>query len=252
MPASKFSLANSNTIPVPDNDKLIYALSCIRHRREFDPTEPPIENAAEKKHLKLLDGIALLLVVGAKADVAAVSFRQTSTSIDFFYAKNRPCTAAEKKYIESILGIVRSFDKSKRAKCIRSILDKAVRMCIGKVQRRIQKVKQQLTASKITIPTLDSENLGEFQIQHTSGNTSGTLSKAIAKVKEISKSSSKDQEFSERPEQPDERVLADYFRRVLTVNQSKDLHTDIRVVSGLIIGSYIIGMVIILRIMSMN
>ena len=74
MPASKFSLANSNTIPVPDNDKLIYALSCIRRSREFDPTEPAIGNAAEKKHLKLLDGIALLLVVGATADVAAVSF----------------------------------------------------------------------------------------------------------------------------------------------------------------------------------
>ena len=42
---------------------------------------------------------------------------------------------------------------------------------------------------------------------------------------------------------PDERVLADYFHRVLTVNQRKDLHTEIKVVSGLTIESYVIGMI---------
>ena len=55
------------------------------------------------KHLNLVDGIALFLVTDEKYDAAAVSFQQTATSIDFFYAKNRPCVPAELKYVDSML-----------------------------------------------------------------------------------------------------------------------------------------------------
>jgi len=199
-------------------------------------------DANEKKILKLVDGIALLLVTEAKADVAAVSFHQTAESINFYYAKNRLSEDSEKQYIESILDIVRSFDQSKRTECTRSILDKAIRKCIEKVKKRIHKVMQALTASKITISTLGSDNLGDLQIQQKHGDASRTLSKAIEKA--ISKSSSKHQQFSEQPVRPDKRVLADYFRRVITLNQLKDLGTEINAVSELIAGSYVIGMII--------
>src|SRR5437762_6353157 len=87
---------------------------------------------------------------------------------------------------------------------------------------------------------LESDNLGDLQIQQKSADNSRTLSKAIAKA--ISKS--KHQQFSEQPVRPDKRVLADYFRRVITLNQLKDLGTEINAVSELIAGSYVIGMII--------
>ena len=43
----------------------------------------------------VVDGIALYLVTDDKSDLAVVSFLQTPTSIDFFYAKNRPIVSAE-------------------------------------------------------------------------------------------------------------------------------------------------------------
>lgn len=41
----------------------------------------------ERKHLGLLDGVALLLVTEDKGDVAAASFSQTTGTITVFYAK---------------------------------------------------------------------------------------------------------------------------------------------------------------------
>src|SRR5947207_4566295 len=81
-----------------DND-LVYALSCIRYIREHAHTESVLTDI-QRKHLYLLDGIALLLVTGDKSDVAAaVSFVQNPTSIDFYYAKIRPCTVLETEYV---------------------------------------------------------------------------------------------------------------------------------------------------------
>src|SRR5438876_7617688 len=95
----------------PSFDKLLFALSCISHIRQRTPREPSL-TAQQKKYLSLLDGISLLLVTEDKADVAAVSFLQTSQSIDFYYSKNRPSYLTE--YIESLLGILRVYEPSKR------------------------------------------------------------------------------------------------------------------------------------------
>src|SRR5438270_7423997 len=72
-------LANNKQI-----DEQVFALSRIKHNRQHAPTVPPQTTGKQGKHLKLLDGIALLLVTEDTSDVAAVSFHQTSKSIDFY------------------------------------------------------------------------------------------------------------------------------------------------------------------------
>src|SRR5947207_2424071 len=91
-------------------DKLVYTLSSIRYIREYAPTAPKVTDDQIKTHLSLLDGIPLLLVTESKADVAAVSFLRTNTSIQFYYAKNRPCTRKETDYIESSLKLITNYD----------------------------------------------------------------------------------------------------------------------------------------------
>jgi hypothetical protein len=64
---------SDDTNPIQFDDELIYALSSIRYVREHAPALPELTND-QRKHLSLVDGIALLLVTEDKSDVAAVSF----------------------------------------------------------------------------------------------------------------------------------------------------------------------------------
>jgi hypothetical protein len=196
----------------------------------------------QAKHLKLVDSIALLLVTDEKSDAAAVSFYQTSMSINFYYAKNRPCTTTEVQYIESLLDIVRSYHPSKRYQCNNLFLTKVVSMCIRKIHRRIEKVALELINYNVIASTLDSNNLGDLQFRQPSVNTTRTLSMAIAKAFSVSKSTPEGQQFNGPP---NEKILRDYFRLVLTMNETKDLHTRIKDVSGLIMLSYAIGIIVL-------
>ena len=95
-----------------------------------------MDTESAREASKSLDGIALLLVVGDKADVAAVSVQKLA-SIEFYYAKNRPCTTNMIDYIDSILGEIKDFERSKRSECIRNIVRKAASMCLKKIRNRI-------------------------------------------------------------------------------------------------------------------
>jgi hypothetical protein len=112
----------------PSYNELIHALSCVIHNRERAPTQSWVSDP-EKKHLNLLDAIALLLVVEDKADVVAVSMIQKLASIEFYYAKNHPCAADITDYIESILEEIRNYEPSQRKKFIRRIVKKVSSKC---------------------------------------------------------------------------------------------------------------------------
>lgn len=45
----------------------------------------------DQKHTSLLDDIAILLVVKARGDVTAVTMKQMSDRMEFYYSKNGPC-----------------------------------------------------------------------------------------------------------------------------------------------------------------
>jgi hypothetical protein len=125
------------------DDQLVYLLSNLRHIRQHVPPVPKwMDN--QKKHLNLLDGIALLLVTEGKGDVAAVSFVHTSTSIEFYYSKNRLCTPQETAYVQRLLEMAGSFEPSERRAWVGRVLELVIQACFKKVKGRMRKITNEL------------------------------------------------------------------------------------------------------------
>ena len=55
--------------------ELVHTISLLRRTQEYAPAPLP-HSPIELKHLSVLDGIALLMVMGDKSDVVAVTYRQ--------------------------------------------------------------------------------------------------------------------------------------------------------------------------------
>ena len=115
---------------------------------------PPKFNFVEKKHLELLNYIALLLVTKPRGDVAAVTMRISSSAINFYYAKNRPCEPSTQLYVHKILTILRENVVSAIPK---SVLMIVMVECVQKVKNRIQKCQKALEEfGSIGISALES------------------------------------------------------------------------------------------------
>jgi hypothetical protein len=232
--ARAFPIEDSANLPRFDNE-LVYALSCVRYIREHAPAKPAEITATQRKHLNLLDGIALLLVTEDKSDVAAASFLQKSKTINFFYAKNRPCTASEKAYIGSLLELIRNYDPSEEDQYTWDILNIAVRTCLRKVRNRIQKLSKELRKSGFTAQ-LNSESVDSLPIWHTTGNPEGTIGRAVANGYSLSESE------NERFNKPNKTVLASYFHFILEMDVSlENLNHDFEGVLQLVMLSHQIG-----------
>ncbi len=83
-------LLNIEMLP-PTESEFNRLLASVCHIKEHASRPPPQCNSVEQKHLRLLDYIALLLVTKSRGDVAAVTMEPTATSLNFYFAKNRPC-----------------------------------------------------------------------------------------------------------------------------------------------------------------
>jgi hypothetical protein len=219
------------------DNEMAFAISCIRRIREHAPMVRKVKDE-QRKHLSLVDGIALLLVTDEKADVAAVSFLQTPTSIDFYYAKNSPGAVSE-RYIESLLDLIRTYDPSKRAQYALRITEMAASMCIRKVRNRIRKIERELAKSGVTISTLKLGNLGNLQIRETAEHP---ISKAIADAyPEYSPSESTRE--GQILNEPDNKILARYFHIVLRMSVSVEaLRKELDGVLELLMISFSVGM----------
>ncbi|KAI9783099.1 MAG: hypothetical protein M1839_004268 [Geoglossum umbratile] len=157
--------SNDTNPPAEFSDELVYALSSILHIREHVPGVPAVtrrdyevirvpsrnvlydiivQTNEQRKHLRLLDGIALLLVTESKGDVAAVSLVHTATSINFYFSKNRPCTLKETEYIDTLLGMVRAYHPSEILGWSEEVLGVVLRMCVKKVKARLWKIASEL------------------------------------------------------------------------------------------------------------
>ena len=213
---TSFATVSSTVAPdfndAPDfDDELAFAVSCVRRVREHAPT-PTSRNRG--KHMALIDGIALLLVTDDKSDVAAVSFEQTPTSINFFYAKNRPCLASEKNYIDAMLGLIQGFDPSKEGLWTLKIAELAVQYCIKKIRGRIKKIGRELAKCGITASKLRS-GLGSLEIIESTGNL---VSKAVVQVEGLQMAS-----------EPDKKALSRLFHFILKLQDApiESLRKDI-------------------------
>jgi hypothetical protein len=130
------------------DDQLVHALSCLSHIRQHVLTVPTLSHD-QKKYLSLLDGIALLLVTEGKGDVAAVSFLHTNMSIEFYYAKNRPCTPGEMVYIQKLLEMAQTFQALKSIQWVSVTLELVVQMCMKKVKGRMRKITSELKKCEV-------------------------------------------------------------------------------------------------------
>lgn len=122
-------------------DQKVYALSKIVHQVKLRNNLSEKYTPSQRKHLRLLDDIALLLVTESGSDVAAVSFEQLPTEVIFYYAKNRPATDNERKYIEELVNLAQASDDIDRAK---SIFNNVLGICRPKILSRLDKVARSI------------------------------------------------------------------------------------------------------------
>ena len=118
-------------------DKLVYVLSTLSHVREHAPLKPVIEGSSEKKHVDLLNDVALALTTKARGDVTAVTMKQSATAIEFFYSKNAPCNGSLDAYLQSIKKFLANNDDLGVIQI--EILKEVVSSCTEKFQDRVIK-----------------------------------------------------------------------------------------------------------------
>jgi hypothetical protein len=125
-----------------EHDKLVYALATLKHIGEHAPAITPTKQETQKKHLTLLDHIALIMVTKAKGDVAAVRMEMTGQGTIFFYAKSSPCPDDFKSYLNNIVSIIANTED--QATMQWDILKEILVTCKEKLQNRIVKCQQEL------------------------------------------------------------------------------------------------------------
>jgi hypothetical protein len=140
----------------------VYILDKVMHHREHTDWEPKARRwdesdedyESKRKHVRLLDLIALLLVTEKNSDVAATSFHQSPAQVTIYFAKNRPCTKDELRFATTLRdhlldfrGAKSSEDASYRSGGILVVLHLAVSHCRYKILNRIAQLRQFLKKS---------------------------------------------------------------------------------------------------------
>jgi hypothetical protein len=118
------------------------------------------QSSSNGKHLRLLNGIALLLVTEATSDVAAVTIstniHQQHARTVFHVIKNRDCTAAEKSYYNAVVKMINDTKKYKQIQPLADDLtDLVIQNCRPKILSRVLKLHQALKDWKAICPVWD-------------------------------------------------------------------------------------------------
>lgn len=126
----------------------VYALSQVIHVVKFRNDISGGLTKDQRKHLCLLNDIALLLVTESNCDVAAVSLERVPSGVHFYYAKNRPEAAKDKEHIEALWKLVRGTgDETER---IDKILRHVKIHCGPKLLSRFRKLKAKILINQDT------------------------------------------------------------------------------------------------------
>lgn len=126
----------------------VFALSKVVHIVKFRNEVAATYTEHQRKHLRLLDGIALLLVTGSSSDVAAVSFERRKEEVLFYYAKNRPATSAEHEHIRTLIIAVQAEGTADDR--LRTMLAKVLDICRPKILSRLRKLKGVISKTSYT------------------------------------------------------------------------------------------------------
>lgn len=118
----------------------VYALSKVIQIVKIQNSAAETYNDHQRRHLHLLDDIALLLVTESSSDEAAVAFERRKAEVVFYYAKNRPCTDAEVSHIKALTAIVKAENRTADDR-LRAMLAKLLDICGPKILSRLGKLK---------------------------------------------------------------------------------------------------------------
>lgn len=138
----------------------MYSISMLRRFQELVPTQSNYCDERIKKHLNLLDGIALLLVTDSHSDVVATSYIQTKNRITIKFARNSAAKTSS-DYIGKLLNrlnlLTLSDDRNVAAV---NVLLIALRPCFPKIRQRTMKL---WNACKMILPReIAEDNLDQF------------------------------------------------------------------------------------------
>lgn len=138
----------------------MYSISTLRRFQELAPTQPNHCDERIKKHLNLLDGIALLLVTDSHSDVVATSYIQTDNRITINVARNSAAKISS-DYIAKILNrlslITVSDDRNVAAV---NVLLIALKPCFPKIRQRTMKLWN--ACKKLLPEEVNEENMDQF------------------------------------------------------------------------------------------
>ncbi len=116
-----------------------------------------------KKHVRMLDQLALLFISQSTSEVCATTFIQQTNSATVYWAKSDPTepTAAEREYFRNL---VKCFERSE---ILDSILKICVKHCFRKVVTRCRKAAKLFswTANQTNILNLDDQDSFNISIQ---------------------------------------------------------------------------------------
>ena len=134
-------------------DQLIYVLSTLLPVYDHAPPKPVIEGRSERKHVDLLNDVALALTTKASGDVTAVTMKQNGTAIEFLYSKNAPCNGSLDVYLQAIKDAIAKNDD---VGAIQTALMKVVvSSCVEKFRNRVVKCKEAAEANDNIAPSED-------------------------------------------------------------------------------------------------
>lgn len=139
--------------------ELVHTISLLRRTQEYAPAPPP-HSPIELKHLSVLDGIALLMVMGDKSDVVAVTYRQTPADLTIYYSANRP-NPNRRDHIEEIADTIRNIVPNQRVKMpVTDILLSCLEACSRKIKQRVRKLWK--ASTDLVYWDMHKENLEKF------------------------------------------------------------------------------------------
>lgn len=133
----------------------ILALSKLSHIHGHAPTRPASMRPEDRNHLRILHGIALMLVTEPKGDVAAVTFLQTTESIEVHYAKSSSTKGELLEYINSIVCHLLENRHLPLGDLVYNLSMIVIDNCLKKVRHRASKLLRSL--KHVSNDDLDSE-----------------------------------------------------------------------------------------------
>ncbi|KAI9750057.1 MAG: hypothetical protein M4579_006624 [Chaenotheca gracillima] len=138
--------------PSPSVEELVYALQKTKHilPRTSPVVHDPEGNASPAtrdvtKHLRMLDQLALILVLRPRSDVAAVTMVERAQpetakpTTTFFFVKNQPCSSVEKDHVQRLVEIANT-PASRHLDITRELIELVFRGCRAKIEARVLKL----------------------------------------------------------------------------------------------------------------